>query len=1361
MQRLFSFLFVALTWVSSASAAMTGFTIELHTTSEYGTTYRLYATFDDPGDWVQAVYGLTGAEGNIPMSILAEGTASIYQTANEFDLNPNYGHFVSPSLFAAVPDLVYDSWLTIGVEDENGSAGPLGAGMSEALVTFNQGIGFADCGGAWFVASPSGSAPEWQAGDDLKVLLAQITMTDDAGGNTGHFSTQLNVQWRTATGVTSYYLGDSMSSSDWVVSPSGCTDPNASNYDATAVTDDGSCVLPGCTISIACNYDPNATIDDGSCYFYCPGCTDNEACNYDDGAIQEDGSCVYAIDLWGVSHLDCSGSCMNDADGDGVCDEDEVSGCVTSSACNYSPLATDDDGSCITPVGCEICEGEAGNWFLLSGDADGDGICDDDEVPGCMDSTACNFDSEATDDNGSCVNALDLCGLGYVDCGCNCLNDLDSDGVCDEVEVVGCQTANACNYNPDATDFGPCEFDSCAGCTYPYACNYDPEAISYDGSCEFGTCPGCTDSTACNFNPTVTESDDSCLYFDDCGVCGGGGSQEHYDCDGNCLYDVDGDGVCDPFDYPIYDADMSGVLGTNDLLLLLSSFGSAPTNQHTESVYAFGSIVDWVDLVGLLSQWGFPSDSELFDSWCIPDSIVADPSCSLSQDLFEGLSFDLVSVNEPEIGFKTYRVYADFVEGSGVQLQGVFGSEELPMIVQTSGQFFQHVFGGGLDYEINPAFEDFFPDLSVDSWFDISPLGVEALHSVGISQELDAFESGGSFDLSSAVGGGIFGTSIETIPEDGRFLLGQFTTQGDLDFTTNILFRDSLLGPNFIQAAFLHIDPAAIGCMDELACNYNSIASTDDGGCVYPDTNACETCSGETDGTGQVLTNDSDGDGICDADEVPGCTDPTACNYNANATDEGGSCIYPTGCETCTGETDGSGQVFANDADGDGVCDADEVPGCLDSTACNFNANATDDSSSCIYPAGCETCTGEEDGTGQVFANDADGDGVCDGDEVPGCMDLTACNYNANATDDSSSCNYPTGCETCSGETDGTGQVLTNDADGDGICDADEVPGCVIPEACNYDVSATDNNGSCNYPSGCQTCSGESDGTGTAIDNDADGDGVCDVDEITGCTDPTACNYDDTSTTDTDNELCVYPTGCETCSGEQDGTGIVVNNDADGDGICDADELPGCTDLTACNYNVNATDESGSCNYPVGCNTCSGETDGTGQMLTNDADGDGVCDGDEVPGCMDLTACNYNMLATDPAECSFSEEYYDCDGNCLADADWDGVCDELEVPGCQDENACNFDPSSTEDDGSCVNVEELENAAYALGESAGYNELWNQIISGNFCGPGLVWDAELEMCMQIGCQEDLTGDGEVGVGDLMQFLSMFGVNCEE
>ena len=80
------------------------------------------------------------------------------------------------------------------------------------------------------------------------------------------------------------------------------------------------------------------------------------------------------------------------------------------------------------------------------------------------------------------------------------------------------------------------------------------------------------------------------------------------------------------------------------------------------------------------------------------------------------------------------------------------------------------------------------------------------------------------------------------------------------------------------------------------------------------------------------------------------------------------------------------------------------------------------------------------------------------------------------------------------------------------------------------------------------------------VDNDADNDGVCNDDEVTGCTDSTACNYDATFTTDTDNSLCVFKVdACDTCSGETDGTGSVVDNDADDDGVCDDDEVTGCT----------------------------------------------------------------------------------------------------------------------------------------------------------------------------------------------------------
>ena len=44
----------------------------------------------------------------------------------------------------------------------------------------------------------------------------------------------------------------------------------------------------------------------------------------------------------------------------------------------------------------------------------------------------------------------------------------------------------------------------------------------------------------------------------------------------------------------------------------------------------------------------------------------------------------------------------------------------------------------------------------------------------------------------------------------------------------------------------------------------------------------------------------------------------------------------------------------------------------------------------------------------------------------------------------------------------------------------------------------------------------------------------------------------------------MYATGCETCTGENRWKGTVVDNDSDGDGVCDDDEVFGCTDETAC-----------------------------------------------------------------------------------------------------------------------------------------------------------------------------------------------------
>ena len=38
------------------------------------------------------------------------------------------------------------------------------------------------------------------------------------------------------------------------------------------------------------------------------------------------------------------------------------------------------------------------------------------------------------------------------DCFGNCLDDIDSDGICDALEITGCTDANADNYDLNATD---------------------------------------------------------------------------------------------------------------------------------------------------------------------------------------------------------------------------------------------------------------------------------------------------------------------------------------------------------------------------------------------------------------------------------------------------------------------------------------------------------------------------------------------------------------------------------------------------------------------------------------------------------------------------------------------------------------------------------------------------------------------------------------------------------------------------------------------------------------------------------------------------------------------------------------------
>jgi len=77
----------------------------------------------------------------------------------------------------------------------------------------------------------------------------------------------------------------------------------------------------------------------------------------------------------------------------------------------------------------------------------------------------------------------------------------------------GCMDDTQCNFNPLANvDDGSCELLSCGGCMDQLSCNWNSFATLDDGSCDYD-CIGCTDSTALNYDLTSTISCDACCSY--------------------------------------------------------------------------------------------------------------------------------------------------------------------------------------------------------------------------------------------------------------------------------------------------------------------------------------------------------------------------------------------------------------------------------------------------------------------------------------------------------------------------------------------------------------------------------------------------------------------------------------------------------------------------------------------------------------------------------------------------------------------------------------------------------------------------------------------------------------------------------
>jgi len=263
-----------------------------------------------------------------------------------------------------------------------------------------------------------------------------------------------------------------------------------------------------------------------------------------------------------------------------------------------------------------------------------------------------------------------------------------------------------------------------------------------------------------------------------------------------------------------------------------------------------------------------------------------------------------------------------------------------------------------------------------------------------------------------------------------RVVLGGFSAQANTQFA-------------FARYTYAAAVP---GCMNPLACNYNPLATVDDGSCIMPGSSC-------NDGNPNTMNDSIDANCNCVGTLiVPGCTDPTACNYNPLANQNNGTCIYPgSPCD------DGNPNT-TNDSIGPNCnCVGNMiVPGCMDPASCNYNPLATIDDGSCLYPG--SLCN---DNNPNTINDSINPDCNCIGDViVPGCTDPLSCNYNPLANQNDGSCTYPDApCDDNNPDT--MNDAYNSSCDCVGI---QMVPGCMDPSSCNFNPLANVEDSSCFYP---------------------------------------------------------------------------------------------------------------------------------------------------------------------------------------------------------------------------------------------------------------------------------------------------------